>query len=346
MIRKVSIPLIVGMIVAAGVGPSEALATFSLAISAVILAYSVLRRDVRPVCLVLLFLSLGAFCYSSCAISALIAAPAPFSASAITKAIGSVPYRRSETAALLQALMTGQREGLPDATVKAFRDSGASHILALSGLHLGIIYILISKPMALLGNSPAAYRVRCLSTVAVSGVYVLATGAGASLIRAFLFIFLNEVSKLHPERKRDGLLIFWTALTIQATLNPLSIRSVGFQLSYLAVFGILTIYPSLKNFYPKTASKLDVMHRIWDSMALSLSCQIFTAPLAFLHFGTFPKYFLLTNLIALPLTEILIAGGVLCSLLTLAGICPPVLVNAIEGIALTLEESLKAIAGM
>lgn len=242
--------------------------------------------------------------------------------------------------------MTGQREGLPEATVKAFRDSGASHILALSGLHLGIIYILISKPLALLGNSPAAYRVRCLSTVAVSGVYVLATGAGASLIRAFLFIFLNEVSKLHPERKRDGLLIFWTALTVQAALNPLSIRSVGFQLSYLAVFGILTIYPSLKNFYPKTASKLDVMHRIWDSMALSLSCQIFTAPLAFLHFGTFPKYFLLTNLIALPLTEILIAGGVLCSLLTLAGICPPVLVDTIEGIALALEESLKTIAGM
>ncbi len=346
MIRKVSIPLIVGMIVAAGVGPSEALASVSLAISAVFLAYSSIRRDVRPACLVLLFLSLGIFCYSSCAISVRSATASPFSASAITKAIGSVPYRRNGTAALLNALMTGHREELQDATVKAFRDSGASHILALSGLHLGIIYILISKPLSLLGNSPAAYRARCLSTIAISGAYVLATGAGASLVRAFLFIILNEISRLHPERKRDGLLIFWTALTVQAALNPLSVRSIGFQLSYLAVFGILTIYPTLKNFYPATVSGWDIMHRIWDSAALSLSCQIFTAPLSFLYFGTFPKYFLITNLIALPLTEILIVGAVLCTLLTLAGICPPALVNAIDGIALALEESLKIIAGM
>lgn len=259
---------------------------------------------------------------------------------------GPHPLSSEKTSELLKALLTGRKEGLDSSTVTAFRSSGASHILALSGLHLGVLYIVISKPLAILGNTVPAYRIRCCSTILISGIYVLATGAGPSIVRAFLFILLNEISKLHPERKKDGILVFWTAITVQAVLDPPVIRSVSFQLSYLAVLGILLFYPALKGFYPEGGGRWSIMRRIWNSASLSISCQILTAPLAFHYFGTFPKYFLITNLIALPLTEVLIAGGTLCAVLALAGCCPAALARPVETVASLLVNSLETISGM
>lgn len=346
MIRKVSIPLIVGMIVAAGVGPSVFLVTTSLSVSAVFLCCAALLRKSSSVTFLLMFFFIGIFCYSSYSLPAVRTFVNPFNASAVTGAIDCIPFSAEGTADILKALLTGRKDNLDVSIVSAFRSSGASHILALSGLHLGVLYILISKPLAILGNSPAAYRVRCFTTILISVIYVLATGAGPSIVRAFLFILLNEISKLHPERKKDGLLIFWTAITIQAALDPSSVRSVSFQLSYLAVLGILLFYPMLKSFYPSDAPRWDIMRRIWNSAAMSISCQIFTAPLALLYFGTFPKYFLLTNLIALPLTEALIAGGALCAVLAPAGCCPTALAKPVDALASLLVDSLETIAGM
>lgn len=346
MIRKVSIPLIVGMIVAAGVGPSALLASTSLSASAFLLFLTAFCKGDSLPPFMLMFFFIGLFCYSSASIPALRTCSAPITVSPITQAIESIPFSGERTANLLKALLTGKKEGLDPATIAAFRQSGASHILALSGLHLGVLYILISKPLAILGNTPAAYRIRCCSITLISGLYVMATGASPSTVRAFFFILLNEIAKLHPERKKDSLNIFWTAITIQAVLNPLAVMSAGFQLSYLAVLGILLFFPALKDFYPGEKAGWDIMHRIWNSAALSVSCQIFTAPLAFLHFGTFPRYFLLTNIIALPLTEVLIVGGTLCTVLGAAECCPAMLARAVDATATLLVRSLETISGM
>lgn len=346
MIRKVSIPLIVGMIVAAGVGPSAFLATASLLTSALLLLCVTFFKELPSPSFPLLFFFIGIFCYSSYSLPAAAAFSNPFSTLTISKALDYIPFSSEKTSELLKALLTGRKEGLDSSTVTAFRSSGASHILALSGLHLGVLYIVISKPLAILGNTVPAYRIRCCSTILISGIYVLATGAGPSIVRAFLFILLNEISKLHPERKKDGILVFWTAITVQAVLDPPVIRSVSFQLSYLAVLGILLFYPVLKGFYPEGGGRWSIMRRIWNSASLSISCQILTAPLAFHYFGTFPKYFLITNLIALPLTEVLIAGGTLCAILALAGCCPTALARPVETVASLLVNSLETISGM
>lgn len=346
MIRKVSIPLIVGMIVAAGVGPSAFLATASLLTSALLLLCVTFFKELPSPSFPLLFFFIGIFCYSSYSLPAAAAFSNPFSTLTISKALDHIPFSSEKTSELLKALLTGRKEGLDSSTVTAFRSSGASHILALSGLHLGVLYIVISKPLAILGNTVPAYRIRCCSTILISGIYVLATGAGPSIVRAFLFILLNEISKLHPERKKDGILVFWTAITVQAVLDPPVIRSVSFQLSYLAVLGILLFYPALKGFYPEGGGRWSIMRRIWNSASLSISCQILTAPLAFHYFGTFPKYFLITNLIALPLTEVLIAGGTLCAILALAGCCPAALARPVEAVASLLVNSLETISGM
>ena len=154
------------------------------------------------------------------------------------------------------------------------------------------------------------------------------TGAAPSIVRAFLFITIGETARLTGRsRFTIGTLIF--ALTVQLALSPEVISSLGFQLSYLAIAGIAVIYPNLENLYPKAEGvrgRMDPMRKIWEGAALSISCQAFTAPLVWYRFHTFPKYFIITNLTALPLTSAVMVLSVTTIALSGLGICPELLI--------------------
>ena len=257
--------------------------------------------------------------------------------------IASIPFGDEGTAPLLEALLAGDRSDLPRSTVGIFRASGASHLLALSGLHIGIIYIIFKRLSMLAGNAPAVRIIRSVAIVAASLFYVVMTGASPSIIRAFLFITLNEAASLLG-RKKSPAGILTGALLIQLAFDPLQIRAVGFQLSYSAIAGIVVIFPRVSAWYPP--ARFDPMKKIWDSAVLSISCQAFTAPLAWHYFHTFPRHFLITNLMAIPLTTALMGTALLTVVLTAAGICPALLVRATDFLCSTLVETLRIISLM
>ena len=257
--------------------------------------------------------------------------------------IADIPFRESSTNSLITALITGDRSGIPDHMLTAFRDSGASHILALSGLHLGIIYTGLNTILSILGNSPSARRTRSICILALCGTYTLATGAGASITRAMLYILLGEVGRLAGRQSRPSDILAG-ALFIQLAISPGSASDVGFQLSYAAMAGITFIYPWLKGLWPE--GKAGIMRWVWNSAALSTSCQITTGPLAYLHFGTFPKYFILTNLMGLPLIGVIIPLGLLTTLLHALGMCPELLVSITEKLVSCLTWILTTVASI
>lgn len=348
-IIAVSLPLAAGVALAAAAGVPE----LSALISSCLLPFAFLLcllkpgRTALPVAL-LCFIA-GAFCYSSSAIPARVTASSPdFASDALSRLLAltdSIEFGHEGTGAMVKALLTGRREGLDRATVAAFRSSGASHILALSGLHLGVIYAILSRALAVLGNSRPGMAARSTAIIVLCGFYALMTGCGPSIVRAFLFIFLNEMYRLHSGRKRSAVSIFCVALTLQLVFNPQVITSVGFQLSYLAMAGIFFIFPRLDALYPASSS-LDPMRRIWSSAMISLSCQLTTAPVAWYHFHTFPKYFLLTNLLALPLSSLIMTSAVTTVCLTALGICPEALVRLTDALVSSLEFCLRTIASM
>ena len=262
--------------------------------------------------------------------------------------IRRIPFPHGETNALLLALLTGRRELLDRATMQAFRAAGASHILALSGLHLGIIYLILSKLLFFLGNSRRAWILRSAIIVGFSAFYTIMTGAGPSLVRAFIFITIAEIARNCPGRRKTPAGVLCTALLIQLCLRPGVILSLGFQLSYLAMLGIFLLFPRLRDWYPLGGKlqRWDPVRRAWESMALSASCQVFTAPLVWLRFHIFPQYFLLANLISLPLTWGLIAGGLACTALESIKISPRFLTRAVDWMAMSLRDSLAVIAAM
>ncbi len=253
-----------------------------------------------------------------------------------------LPFEDRESNAFLTAILTGDRRLLSAETKAAFRGSGASHILALSGMHLGIICSLLGGILKIIGNSPIAKAIKGLTIILFSGIYTLATGACESLVRAFLFILIKEGCRL-TGRKPKGMRVLCCALIIQLTITPLAIDSVGFQLSYLAMCGICILLPKFEELYPKSKFP-DPMRRLWSLVSMSISCQVFTAPAVWYYFGTFPQYFLITNLIAMPLTSIIMSVGLLACLLFYLGICPDFILDSVEACIQAMIFCLKTIS--
>ena len=258
--------------------------------------------------------------------------------------IDTLPFRNQDTNALLTALLTGDRSGIPHDITEYFRVSGASHILALSGLHLGMVYGIIGKALSIIGNSRTAMKTRSLAVVAFCSIYTMATGAGASIVRALIYIITREICRF-TGRCRSAENILYTALVMQLSLFPSDIRSVSFQLSYAAMAGITYIYPWIRNLWPDSSAK-GVLGFIWNSAAMSISCQLTTAPLAWMYFRSMPAYFILTNLIAVPLTGMIIPLAIICIALAGIGICPEIMTRATEGLVQTLTAALEIISSM
>lgn len=346
--------------------------------------------DRRQAEILLLFLTAGVFCAATSTLTSLgaVAGKPLFAglAADFRSMISSIPFPHEGTAPLVNALLTGDRSSLDSSVMNSFRDSGASHILALSGLHLGIIYGILLKVTSIFGKHPTIKAVRSLIIISLCGIYTLATGASPSLVRAFLFILVNETARL-THRSNNPLRVYCAALFIQTAINPQMISSTGFQLSYLAMAGIFLLYPALKKWYPQEEAAGDMLiekgagltesdglegvmidkgccrasrcwtswmktivsaapRKIWDAAALTISCQVFTEPLAWWKFGTFPKYFLLTNLLSLPLTSAVMLLSVSTSVLFAIGICPDFLISLTDSSASLLLFIMKVISSM
>lgn len=263
--------------------------------------------------------------------------------------IDNIPYPSETSGPLVKALLTGDKSDLTKEITGIFRDSGASHILALSGLHLGVLYILLARLTAPLGNSPWIRRLRYSLIIVAALFYSIMTGATPSIIRAFLFITINETARLLG-RKREPVRVLLAALTVQLALKPDVISSVGFQLSYMAMAGIFLLYPTLERIYPAPSgsrlSRFNPFRKIWNAAILSISCQIFTGPIAWHYFHTFPKYFILTNLVALPLTSAIMTLSVATIALSFFGICPEPLVILNDHAMQALVFCLEIISGL
>lgn len=346
--------------------------------------------DRRQAEILLLFLTAGVFCAATSTLTSLgaVAGKPLFAglAADFRSMISSIPFPHEGTAPLVNALLTGDRSSLDSSVMNSFRDSGASHILALSGLHLGIIYGILLKVTSIFGKHPMVKAVRSLIIISLCGIYTLATGASPSLVRAFLFILVNETARL-THRSNNPLRVYCAALFIQTAIDPQVISSTGFQLSYLAMAGIFLLYPALKKWYPQKEAAGDMLiengagltesdglegvmidkdccrarrcwtswmktivsaapRKIWDAAALTISCQVFTGPLAWWKFGTFPKYFLLTNLLSLPLTSAVMLLSVSTSVLFAIGICPDFLISLTDSSASLLLFIMKVISSM
>ena len=302
------------------------------------------KNKIQIVLCIYMAFFLGIFCMSTC--KSQIPETVKNTSLSIVWIQDKLPFKNETTSGIISAFITGDKSGLDKSTKDIFRKSGASHLLALSGLHLGMIYLIIQKTLAILGKSIFARWIRYILLVLSTGLYTYLTGASPSLVRAFLFILLRETSILVCRPQASGQILM-AALTIQLLIKPSSLFSLGFQLSYLAVLGITYIYPRLKRCWQEDPNeRTSWMGRLWNSACLVISCQITTAPLAWIKFGSFPSHFLIANILAIPLAGIIMPMALLCITLNCIGFCPEVIVDMTERMTSALLNILSIISHM
>ncbi len=237
---------------------------------------------------------------------------------------------------LVASLLLGYRENLDEQQRFEFTQSGAMHILAVSGLHVGIIYgllVFILKPFFCRRPGLSFFI-----TVPCIWFYAVLTGLAPSVSRASLMLSLYIMS--HIIKRKSGLIniVFFSAF-LMILFNPQVIYSVSFQLSFMAVTGIGIVFQELYAFL-RTGNWL--IDKILGLTCLSFSAQLFTFPLSVYYFHQFPHYFLVTNLFAIPLTALILYSGCMFFLFSFV----PSLSGLFAGILDTLSGILQRLTGM
>lgn len=210
--------------------------------------------------------------------------------------------------AVIAAMAMGDKSALNQETKETYSISGTSHILAVSGLHIGIIFQLI---ILLLGGKRRSKLTIILSTTIV-WAYVIFIGFPASAVRAatMLSIYSMVLLSLRPDPTLNTLAL---AYIIMVLVNPFNIFDIGFQMSFLAVGSILLFYPL---FFCLLSSHSNIIRAIWGLFCVSLAAQIGTLPLIVFYFGRISCYSLITSFIAIPAATLILYLCVLLFILS------------------------------
>ncbi len=215
--------------------------------------------------------------------------------------------------AVTRALMTGERGGIPEKVMEDFRDSGIAHLLAISGLHIGlvagIVFVGFRGLLALLGSWALRYPIKKWAAIAAilsALAYAMIAGATVPTIRAFLMIGLVLTAVIFDRRGLSLRLIAFAASVI-LLIKPESLLGASFQLSFAAVTALVATYEALSEWkWVKPSKGRGIVARIFlyaGGVALTtLIAGTATAPFAAFHFNRFADYGLAANLLAVPLT--------------------------------------------
>ena len=239
--------------------------------------------------------------------------------------------------AVSSALLLGYKDMLDRDTILTYSSSGAMHVLAVSGLHVGIIYLVLSSLLFFFDKIKCGNYMKAFLLVLALWAYAFLTGLSPSVLRAAtMFSFVTIGSSLKRQTNIYNTLA--ASAFVLILYNPYIILKVGFQLSYLAVLGIVYLQPKLYNLYRTSNWLLD---KIWVITTVSIAAQLATFPLGMYYFHQFPNYFLLSNLFVIPLATFIINGGILLFVVSTIPIIPNYIAWVVNKMLLFLNFSVE-----
>ena len=213
---------------------------------------------------------------------------------------------------LAEALLIGYKDDLDKNLVQSYTNTGVVHIIAISGLHLGLIYWLFVQILRPLKKRRKISK-WLNPTIIISGLWlfsILAGGQPSVLRSALMFSCIVFAESLSRKTSIYNTLAF--SAFVLLCINPYWLWDVGFQLSYVAVLSIVIFTKPIYNLFFLKNKILDLT---WKLNAVSIAAQLLTTPFSIYHFHQFPNFFLLTNFVAVPLSSIIVLGEIfLCAI--------------------------------
>lgn len=214
--------------------------------------------------------------------------------------------KNDDASGVIIGLTTGLKTYMRKEVKTSFSKSGTMHLMAVSGLHVNFIYMILTSLTLLMGNIKTMRFARAGIILAVIWLYAFFTGMAPSILRAVIMISMAEAGRVTGKENNSLNTLSFAVLAI-CLHNPASAFDAGFQLSFLATLSIILLVKPLSSLY-NPGNK--IMKFLWNSACVSLCCQAGTLPLTLHYFGFFPLYFLLSNIVAIPLSSVIILFGI------------------------------------
>ena len=224
---------------------------------------------------------------------------------------------------VIQALILGKRDDISEATYNDYKNAGAVHILAVSGLHVGIILFLLEFLLSPLERLPKGKTIKLIFVVLLLWSYAFVAGLSPSIVRA-VTMFSFVAYSLYLNRPTNSFNIIALSMLFILLVKPLFLFQVGFQMSYAAVFAIVWVYPQLQKFwFPDNI----VVRKAWQLLSVSVAAQLGVLPISLFYFHQFPALFFVSNLLVIPFLGLILGLGIVVILLALTNLLPQFLVD-------------------
>ena len=231
--------------------------------------------------------------------------------------------------AVASTLILGYKTDLSEDVLQAYSKTGTIHVLSVSGAHVAVVYILLTFALGFLNRFKYGKLIKALIIITFIWYYAMLTGFSPAVCRAAVMISVVVIGKTYS-RYINLLNIMAASAMGLLFYNPLYIVDVGFQLSYLAVFGLIVLQPIV---YKWLTFKNKWTDKLWAACSVSIAAQVITFPLSAFYFHQFPVYFLINNLFIVFPTEIIMYSGIFLLLL-------PQIPFVSNGLAWVLENSI------
>jgi len=241
---------------------------------------------------------------------------------------------------IIKALLLGERRDISPTTFSNYASAGAIHILAISGLHIGILLWLLTMILKPIERIKFGKFYSFMIILIFLWTFALVTGLAPSVVRA-VFMFSIIAVGIQFRRNTNITNSVFISLFFLLLINPYYIYQVGFQLSYLAILGITSIQPLLQKLWkPKNR----VILYFWKLLSVSIAAQLAVLPLSFFYFHQFPTLFFVTNIVILPFLGIILGLGLVVIVLSLLDLLPAILISLFEFMILQMNNFVTFIS--
>lgn len=238
------------------------------------------------------------------------------------------------------ALILGQQQDISSDISQDYQYSGATHILSVSGLHVGFIMLFINFILKPIPNTRKGSLIKLISILLSLGAFAIISGLSPSVLRSVvMFSFLAIGNQL----RRSGSIYHTLLVSMLLILlcEPYFLFDVGFQLSYLALFFIVWLQPLLKQIW---TPKHKIQTTIWNALTVSFAAQIGTLPLCLYYFHQFPGLFFVTNIVIIPILSFIMIAGIIVMILAIFMSPPAIIIEIFEKSIYLLNKTIHIVA--
>ena len=244
--------------------------------------------------------------------------------------------------AVTGALLIGYTEKLDQDLLQEYSGTGAMHLLSVSGLHVGIIFIMLNVLLFFLDRRRTGRIIKTILLLLAIWSYALITGLSPPVLRASAMFSLVVIGRVIG-RESEIYNNLAASMIVLLMVDPFYITDVGFQLSYIAVIGIVSIQPYMARWW---TPRWWIFRQVWGIITVSIAAQLATFPISIYYFHQFPNYFLITNLVAIPLSGFVMYAGMATLAFSFSPFLSGYIAKVLVALVWTLNKSISLIEDM